>query len=183
LAVDPKGNLVVAAVSPQGNAVEVFKGGASGSNTPIRTLSGTATDLGTCTGFDMCDHLAVATSPSTGDLYVAVTVSSGARIEEFAPSFNGDVAPARTIMGTQTGLVGEVVTGLAVSPKSRDIYAMVKSSQFSGRGSVEVFSPHANGNVAPRRTFTDTTNGFADAQGIAVVSPKASIGSPPPAHP
>jgi hypothetical protein len=182
LAVDPDGDLVVAAVSPQGNAVEVFEGGGSGSDTPIRAVSGTATDLGTCQGFDTCDHLAVATSARTGDLYVAVTASSGARIEEFAPSSNGDVAPARTIRGTRTGLVKEVVTGLAVSPKSGDIYAMVRSSQFSGRGSVEVFSAHANGNAAPRRTFTDGTNGFADAQGIAVVSPPASTGSPPGDH-
>jgi hypothetical protein len=173
LAVDPSGDLVVATVSPQGNAVEVFEGGGSGSDTPIRALSGTATDLGTCTGFDTCDHLAVATSARTGRLYVAVTTSAGARIEEFAASSDGDVAPARTIMGKRTGLVGKVVTGLAVDPKSGDIYAMVRSSQFSGRGSVEAFSAHANGNVAPRRAFTDATNGFADAQGIAVVSPPA----------
>lgn len=183
LAVDSDGDLVVAAVSPQGNAVEVFEGGGSGSDTPIRALSGTATDLGTCTGFDTCDHLAVASSASTGDLYVAVSASSGARIEEFKSTSDGDVAPARTITGTKTGLVGEVITGLAVSPKSGDIYAMVKSSQFSGRGSVEVFSSHANGDAAPRHTFTDASNGFADAQGIAVVSPPTWTGSPPGAHP
>jgi hypothetical protein len=169
LAVDPDGDLVVAAVAPQGNAIEVFGGGAGGSNTPIRVLSGASTDLGTCTGFETCDHLALTTSASTGVVYVAVTTSSGAEIEEFAPSANGNVAPSRTITGARSGLVGQVVTGLAVSPKSGAIYAMVKTSQFSGRGVVEVFAAHADGDAAPRRTFTDASNSFASAEGIAVV--------------
>jgi hypothetical protein len=174
LAVDPAGQIVVAAMSSLGNAVEVFAGGAGGSNTPLRSLSGSATGLGTCAGFDTCDHLAVATSALTGDLYVAVTTSSGAAIEEFSGTANGDVAPLRSISGKRTGLNGMVVTGLAVSSVNGNIYAMVKPAQFSGPGLVEVFLRGAHGNAHPRRSFTDATDGFVNAAGIAVVRPPSS---------
>ncbi len=174
LAIDRQGDLVVAAVSPQGNAVEVFEGGATGSNSPRRVLSGTATDLGSCTGFDTCDHLAVAASARTGDLYVAVSTPTGARIEEFSATADGDVAPARILTGPGTGLDRRVVTGLAISSMNGDIYAMVKPAQFSGRGAVEVFRGGATGNASPRGTFTDAKGRFVDGEGIAVVTPPAS---------
>ncbi|MBV8464260.1 MAG: hypothetical protein JO368_13265 [Acidimicrobiales bacterium] len=171
LAADRSGDLVVAVLNSHANAVEVFAGGAGGSGTPVRFVTGPSTGLGTCTGFDTCDHLSLAVSPKTGDLFVAVSASGGARIEQFAPDANGDAAPLRTITGSKTGLEGQVVTGLSVGPRRGDLYAMVKPGPFTGTGHVEVFAPNADGDAAPVRTFTDGSTGFDDALGIGAVSP------------
>jgi hypothetical protein len=69
-----------------------------------------------------------------------------------------------------------VITGIAVSQLTGDIYSMVKASQFAGPAQVEVFDPSANGNATPVRSFTDAASEFPNAQGIAL-SP-----APPPAQ-
>ena len=128
----------------------------------------TENGLGTCTGYQTCEHVSVASSPSTGRIYVAVSTPSTTHVSVFAPGANGDAIPLRTIEGTATGLMGKVVTGIAESQRSGDIFVMVKATQFGGPAAVEVFGRHANGNVAPLRRFTDRSSGFRDGEGIAV---------------
>jgi LPXTG-motif cell wall-anchored protein len=161
------GNDVLAAVVDRSNAILTFAGGATGSGGPIRVLSGAKTGLGSC-GIGFCDRVVVTFSSLTQLVYVAVSSGTSSHISAFRWASIGNVAPLRTIQGSATGLAGHVVTGLAVSPTSGDVYAMVKPSLFAGPAHMAVFSRNATGNVAPVRTFTDTASGFANAMGIAI---------------
>jgi hypothetical protein len=168
LATDNHGDVLVAVVKATGNAIEVYRGGASGSPVPVRTISGPRTGLGSCTGFGACDQLSIAYSALTGRIYVATSTPAGARISVFAGRASGNVRPVRTIAGSRTGLIGKVITGIADSQRTGEIYVLVKSAQFSAPGSVEVFGRLANGNARPLRAFTDSASRFKDAEGIAV---------------
>jgi hypothetical protein len=151
------------------NAIEVYQGGASGSPVPIRTISGSHTGLGSCTSFDTCDHLSITYSAFTGRIYVAVSATSGGtHISVFAGDAAGDASPLRTIAGSSTGLAGKVITGIADSQTTGDIYVMVKATQFGGPAAVEVFGRLSHGNVPALRSFTDSSSDFQDAEGIAV---------------
>ncbi len=168
LSVDKQGEVVVAVTRTSGNAIEVFQGGATGSSQPLRVIAGPDTDLGTCASYQTCEHVSVASSPSTGRIYVAVSTPSTTHISVFAPDANGNAMPRRTIEGSATSLTGNVVTGIAESQKTGDVFVMVKATQFGGPAAVEVFGPHASGNAAPLRRFTDRSSGFKDGEGIAV---------------
>ena len=168
LAVASDGDVIAAVAHSSGNAIEVYQGGASGSAGPIRTISGPNTGLGSCAGFGNCDHVSVTYSAFTGRIYAAVSTASGTHISVFAGNASGNVAPIRTIAGSRTGLTGEVITGIADSQVTGDIYVMVKAAQFSGPAAVEVFGRLSNGNVSPLRSFTDSSSNFQDAEGIAV---------------
>ena len=168
LTADNQGDVIAAVVKASGNAIEVYQGGASGSSTPIRTISGPNTDLGSCASFDACDHVSITYSAFTGRIYAAVSSSSGTHICVFAGNASGDAQPARTISGSLTGLTGKVITGIADSQVTGDIYVMVKASQFSGLAVVSVFGRLDSGNVRPLRSFTDVSSDFQDAEGIAV---------------
>jgi hypothetical protein len=168
LATDARGQLVAAVVRSSNNSIEFFSGGPTGPSTPARDISGTATGLGDCASIDVCDHVNVAVASLTADTVVGVSEGTATHISVWAPGATGDTAPLVTIQGSLTGLDGRVITGLAVSARTGDIYAMVKPSQFSGPGAIEVFAPTASGNSAPVRVFTDPANSFASATGIAV---------------
>jgi hypothetical protein len=168
LAVDDRNELVVAVNRSAGNAIEVYEGGPSGSNTPLRTIAGSHTGLGSCGDLSNCSHVAIAYAPLTGQIIATVSTATGSHISVFAGNANGNAAPLRTISGSQTGLNSKVVTGVAASARNGNIYVLAKSSQFGGTASVEVFSPSASGNIAPLRTFTDASTVLADGQGIAL---------------
>ncbi len=168
LSVDKHGELIAAVTKTSGNEIEMFQGGATGSSQPVRVIAGPNTGLGACTGYQTCEHVSVASSPSTGRIYVAVSTPSTTHISVFASGANGDATPLRTIEGSATGLRGNVVTGIAESQKSGKVFVMVKATQFGGSAAVEVFGRHANGNVAPLGSFTDRSTGFRDGEGIAV---------------
>jgi hypothetical protein len=160
-------DVLVATANSSGNAVETYEGGASGSPAPVRVLTGAVTGLGSCSA--TCDHLAIAYSSASADLYAAVSGGSQeTHISVFPGSAGGDSAPARTIEGAATGLDGKVITGLAVSQVTGEIYAMLKSGEFESPGQIEVFGGAASGNAAPVRSFTDASTAFADAMGIAL---------------
>ncbi len=165
LAVDGLNEVLAAVTGGQGNAIEVFTGGAGGGATPVRVISGPDTGLGTCGS--PCAELSIAYSPYTGRIYAAVSDGTATRINVYAANASGDARPIRTIQGPATGLAGGVITGIAVSRTDGTIYAMVKSSPF-GTGHVNAYARLAQGNVAPLRSFTDSVSAFADAEGIAV---------------
>ncbi|MGA2210130.1 MAG: hypothetical protein ABSH30_10885 [Acidimicrobiales bacterium] len=167
LAIGSHNQVIVSALEPSGNRIEVFEGGPSGSNTAVRTISGPNTGLGACTDTS-CDHVSVAYSTSTHCLDAAVSGPSGTRIEVFGPGATGNARPRRLIAGGATRLAGKVITGIAVSAMSADIFVLAKGAQFQSPGAVEVFSGSENGDVAPIYRFTDVASRFADAEGIAV---------------
>jgi hypothetical protein len=158
--------LVAAIVRDQGNAIETFAGGPRRGDTPLSVIAGPRTGLGSCS--NSCQNLSVAYAPLTRGIVVAVTDGSHTHISVFGRQASGNVTPLRTIEGPGTGLSGAMVTGIAVSPTTGDIYAMVKPAEFSGPSRMEVFSNDATGNTAPLRTFTDRSDKFATAMGIAV---------------
>jgi hypothetical protein len=166
LAEGASNELVAAILRRHNNAIETFDGGPNGSKDPSRVISGPDTGLGSCSR--SCEDLSLAFSPLTNCIYVAVSDGSSTHISVFRGLANGDVAPLRTIEGERTGLSGRLITGIAISPASGSIYVMVKAAEFSGPARIEVFSGGASGNTAPIRTFTDQTNRFADAMGIAI---------------
>jgi hypothetical protein len=169
LTVDSANDVLAAVTRTSGNAIEVFQGGRSGSSTPVRTIAGVDTGLGTCPG-SPCDTLSITYSPFTGRIYAAVSSASGTRIEVFAGNASGDARPVRTIAGSATGLNGNVITGIADSQISGQIFVLVKAAEFASPASVEVFARLAAGNVAPQRSFTDAQSGLADGEGIAIGS-------------
>lgn len=166
LAVDSKNEVLAAVTGSGANAIDVFAGGASGSNAPLRVISGPDTGLGACGS--PCAEQAIAFSPLTDRIYVAVGDGTAAsHISVFAADASGDARPLQTIEGPATGLAGGVITGIAVGPVSGTIYAMVKSSQL-GAGHIDAYPEYAQGNTPPSRSFTDVSSAFTDAMGIAV---------------
>lgn len=166
LTVDSRGELVAGLLRQQ-NALEFFQGGPHGSSTPVRTIGGPNTKLGSCAG--NCENVTVAFSPLRR-IYVGVTSPSPgqSRILAFSEDSNGNVAPSQDIEGSRTGLTGQALTGIAVSAQSGEIYAMVKNGEFGGNGYVSVFAAGANGNVPPVRQIRDPASGFKDAMGIGL---------------
>ncbi len=167
LTVDSKKELLVAVDRAQGNAIEVFAGGAHGSGSPDRVISGPHTGLGSCSMAAACS-VSITFSPFTGRIYAAVNSGATTHISVFAGNANGDASPVRTIEGPATGLAGMVITGIADSQLSGTIYAMVKTSQF-GTGRIYAYGRLADGNATPLRSFTDRGSGFANALGIAII--------------
>ena len=167
LSVDSANEVLAAVGRSQGNAIEVFAGGASGGASPVRVISGPDTGLDSCGG-TTC-KLSITFSPLTGRIYAAISAGATTRISVFAGNANGDARPVRTIEGPATGLAGMVITGIADSQLDGTIYAMVKTSQF-GTGQINVYGRLANGNAAPLRSFTDSASGFANAAGITTTT-------------
>jgi hypothetical protein len=166
LSTDTSGDVIAALTRFQGNAIEVFQGGPTGSGIPSRIIAGPDTGLGATP-----DRVVVSYSAYTGLLYVGVSGLGGAtmtHVSIFAGDANGDAAPIATISGPTTDLAGRVITGIANSQLDGAIYVMVKNDQFGGAGFVAVYDPFAQGDVAPVREFTDIGSWFVDAQAIAL---------------
>jgi hypothetical protein len=170
LSVDSANDLLVGEARSDSNDIATYAGGAAGGSTALRVLQGTKTGLGSCPSVGgVCDHLSIAFSPDAGSIYAAVSGGgTPAHISAFKGGTSGNAAPIQTIEGGATGLQGKVITGIAASQLTGEIYVMVKPTRFAGPAEIEVFDPHANGNVAPLRTFTDAATAFADASGIAI---------------
>jgi hypothetical protein len=163
---DSAGEVIAVVQRQQGNAIEVFQGGPTGSSTPTREITGPTTGLGTCRGYSNCDEVAIAFSE--GQIYALVSAKTGVHLSVFSGSASGDAPPLRTIVGQHTGFAGQVGTGIAVGAHRGPIYVLVKTAQFQGRGTVEVFTHDARGDAAPIRTFTDGQSHLANGQGIAI---------------
>jgi hypothetical protein len=96
---------------------------------------------------------------------VYVFDSKTVTISEFAAGATGNVAPIRTISGSNTGLDGGngFSFGLAVSRTSGDIFV-----SNPGSNSILVFAANATGNVAPIQTIAGSATGLSDPVGLAV---------------
>jgi hypothetical protein len=99
MAVDTAGNLYAAldsyTAAPYTSQILVYTGGTTGSSTPTRTISGTATELVTAGGLKV---------DGAGNIYVANQSGSGASqtysLEEFGPAQTGNVAPVAVMTST-----------------------------------------------------------------------------------
>ena len=193
-AFDSKGQLFVSASLPRGvRAIEVFKPEASNSAKPKRTISdegGLAIDSndllyvansttatidifpsGSATmeaqiGGSNTGLVAPATVAVDASFNVYVFDAKTDTISEFAAGATGNVAPIRTISGSNTGLSdGDGFgSGLAVSKTSGDIFVSNPASN-----AILVFAATASGNVAPIQTITGSATELSEPVGLAVI--------------
>jgi hypothetical protein len=155
VALDTAGNLYVGASAE----ILVYAPGATGTATPIRTIIGSATTL--------LGAVAAISVDASGQIYESN--ASQASIGIFAAGSNGNVAPVRTIAGTSTLVTG--ATSFALDAANNLYVAnLVPSTGYTAASSqILVFSPTANGNVAPTRTIAGISTSLSNfAFGIAV---------------
>jgi sugar lactone lactonase YvrE len=99
--------------------------------------------------------VAAQRSPGLSKIYVANSgedSGAAASVLVFARRADGDVAPERTIAGSNTGMINP--DGIAVDAAGR-IYVADPFAATSG--AVLIFGPNADGNAAPIATITDGT--------------------------
>ena len=174
---DASGNLFVGGYtySPPGtigpgtvNILE-YAAGASGTATPIRTITGPATGLQVLT-----NNLVYSLDlDSAGNLYVVANVATGSGpgnliyqgISVYAPSETGNAAPTRVILGNATTLGN--ISQIAVDPTGNVYVANEPATQ---PDSILVFDSMAKGNVAPVATIAGSNTMIYYARGVAVDS-------------
>jgi hypothetical protein len=135
------------------DSLTVFAKGAHGNVAPVKTISGSNTGLDRPNG--------VALDPSL-NIYIAnnsATQGPGS-VTVYAAGVNGNVAPIRTLSGSNTGLNIPSVVALDRNGK---IYVANSGSP----SSVTVYAAGANGNVAPIKTISGSNTGLSTPFGIA----------------
>jgi hypothetical protein len=156
LAIDSNNLLYVANVKTA--TIDIFP---AGSSTMQAQIGGSNTGLG-APGTSALPGNTVAVDASR-NVYVFDTKT--ATISEFAAGAHGNVAPVRTISGSNTGLNGGngFSFGLAVSKASGEIFV-----SNPGTNAILGFAATASGNVAPIQTIAGSATGLADPLGLAV---------------
>jgi len=137
-----------------GYSVTVYRAGATGDAPPIKGISGSYT------GLDGSTQVAL---DGTQKIYVANELINSITLS--AARANGNVAPIRTITGSRTGL--DNPDGIAID-SSGNIYVANGYCCTGERGTITVYSPHANGNAKPINTLSGTNTGLYAPAGIAI---------------
>jgi hypothetical protein len=190
VAFDSSGSIYVSVDSGGIETVDVFASGANGCKKPQRTISdggGLAIDsnnvlyvansttktidivpAGSSTmeaqsGGSNTGLVAPGTVAVDASLNVYVVDSKTATISEFAAGATGNVAPIRTIAGSNTGLNGGGDGGLAVSKASGEIFVLN-----NGTNAILGFAATASGNVAPIQTIAGSATQLSNPLGPAV---------------
>lgn len=169
-AVDSGGNLYVLSTDFNGNAaISVF---APGATAPTRVIAGAATTLGT--GY--LNSIAVSSGGliavnqgAAGYTFQLPPVEGPASLLIFGSNASGNVAPVRSISGSATGLsaVG-IAYGMTNVAWLNDGSLAVTNVNASYTGSLLVFAPGANGNVAPARAITGGATGLTLTNAAAI---------------
>ena len=156
VAFDAAGDLYVGVLSPP--SIVEYAPGATAASTPLRTITGGATEISLPNGVAL---------DGAGNLYVSNAGS--AAITVYAPGANGDVAPIRTISGgaTDIGISTNVLQSIAVN-SAGTIYAAL-ATDLRG-GGIAVFAPGASGNAVPETTLVGTATGLDGPIAIALDS-------------
>lgn len=136
------------------SSVRVYDAGANGNIRPIRTISGSNTQL------HFPWDIALDTSRN---IYVANTF--GRSVTVYDARAHGNATPIRTIRGPKTRLNSP--QGLALDG-SGDAYVTNSSGGPSSNGSVTVYPAGADGNIAPIQTIGGSNTGLHFPQGVAV---------------
>jgi sugar lactone lactonase YvrE len=134
--------------------VTIYQQTAKGNVKPIHTITGSSTGLSQPYGITVdSKHKVYIVSTSGGS-------QSTGSLTVYAAGANGNVAPIRTITGSNTGLFYPI--GVALDSKAKT-YVTNSNGQ-----SVTVFAAGANGDVAPIRTISGSNTGLFYPLGIAV---------------
>jgi hypothetical protein len=120
-----------------GAAVLTFRGGATGSEAPIRTIQGPKTHL-------VRPHT-LTVDEKNDEIIVADTSSRSLLV--FSRDADGDVPPKRIIAGPKTGLL--FIVGVAVDPVHDRIVAASASSVRGGKTGLFIFGRTDDGDVTP----------------------------------
>lgn len=158
IAVDGKCN--VAVTNDNGGSsnpaeIDIFKSTSTGDTAPTSVISGSNTLLGHFINRVEYDALGKFYVSNPKPVGIAPSPSPSPFVEEFAAGASGNVAPAVTIGGSNTGFTWP--SGLAVG-KDGTIYVtdLGSSSPFcnnTSAGKIFIFGPGASGNVAPTTTI------------------------------
>lgn len=133
------------------NSVSIFAPGSNGNVSPISKLSGPHTEI---------NAPADIAFDASGKLYVA---NASNAITIYSPGASGDTAPVATISGSLTGLA---VPKRIKLDTAGNIYVLNVTGGFDG--SVTVYPPGSNGDVAPARTITGPSTGLIHPAALAV---------------
>jgi DNA-binding beta-propeller fold protein YncE len=128
-----------------GQAILVFRGGATGEEAPVRVINGSKT------GLIAPDRLAV--DPVNNEIYVP----EGVKLSVFSRTANGNVAPVRIITGPDTGI--GATRAVAIDPVRNLIVAATQAwdddgTESRGEADLRIFPRTANGNVKPLRVIS-----------------------------
>jgi hypothetical protein len=145
------------------NYVTVYAARANGNKAPIRRIGGSET------GMDSAAPESIALD-ALGNLYVSTGYGclgycNGNSVFVYAAGANGNVAPIRTIYGSQTGL--SYSEGIALDA-SGNIYVVNGAVHGHYSTSLTVYAAGANGNVAPIRTISGSNTRLTAPRGIAL---------------
>lgn len=144
--------------NPRGS-ITIYADGARGNAAPIRIIKGNKTGL---------DQPADVAVDDNGDIYVAQGGEGPYAVKVFAANANGNVASLRTIVGPDTKL--DAPLGVAISPINGNIFVANSGLNASFPGSVTVYAPNANGNVAPIATIAGAHTGLNEPDGLTLDS-------------
>ncbi len=149
-------------VADGGNSIEVFPISANGNVPPIQYISGSNTQLYAPEGIavDASGNMYVANIyPFSGSVgYGSVTI--------YAAGGTGNVAPIAVISGPSTGL--DHPSGIALDPVNGDIYVANVDLSHAAKASITIYSPGANGNVAPIGVIKGASTGLICPGGLAL---------------
>jgi len=156
VAIGPDGKIYVANGGGQddppsgSNAITVYPPGSYANVAEIATISSGEVSADK-TGISFPEAIAV---DAHGKIYLADSGGTNmtARIAVFAANSDGNVPPIATIAGDKTGLADP--SGLALD-SAGDLYVLNDTGGDDKRGSIAVYPPGTNGNVAPKATIAD----------------------------
>jgi len=136
-----------------GGAILVFRGGANGSEAPLRVIQGSKTRL--------IRPQTIAVDPIHDEIMVGDTTARAILV--FDRKTQGDVAPKRVLYGDNTKLLD--VVGVAVDPIRNVIIAASRSATTTG---IITFNRTDNGNAVPRTIISGRNTGLAHFRQVAV---------------
>jgi hypothetical protein len=157
ITLDSSRNIYVANYSSA--SVTAYAKGSDGNVAPLQTIVGSNTGLVSPEGIALDANSSIYVADSQGGPFTFGSVTV------YAAGANGNVAPIRTISGSNTGLNNP--EGLVLDA-GRELYVASFIGGPRGRGSVTVYSPDANGNVTPIRTINGNHTGLYGPVGIAL---------------
>jgi len=139
-----------------GAAVLTFHGGATGAESPIRSIQGPKTQL-------VRPHT-LTVDEKNNEIIVADTSSRSLLV--FDRDANGDVPPKRIIAGPKTGLL--FIVGVAVDPVHDRIVAASASSVRGGTTGLFIFNRTDNGDIPPQGVIAGPHTGIVRPWQLAI---------------